>query len=52
MLAIDSGQAPGNRIDPDLLNPLDRRILLEALRQARRLQQRLALDFRMLERGW
>ena len=52
VMAIDSGQAPGNRIDPDLLNPLDRRILLEALRQARRLQQRLALDFRMLERGW
>ena len=34
-----------NRIDPDRLNPLDRRILKEALRHARRVQKRLALDF-------
>ena len=34
-----------NRIDPDNLNELDRRILKEALRQARKLQSRLELDF-------
>jgi CBS domain-containing protein len=43
---------PTNRLDPDVLNPVDRRMLHESLRQAKRLQQRLALDFRMLERGW
>jgi CBS domain-containing protein len=36
-----------NRIDPDSLNELDRRILKEAFRQARRLQQRLALDYQL-----
>ena len=36
-----------NRIDPDALNELDRRILKEAFRQARRLQQRLALDYQL-----
>ena len=34
-----------NRINPDTLNELDRRILKEALRQARKLQSRLELDF-------
>jgi CBS domain-containing protein len=34
-----------NRIVPDTLNDLERRILKEALRQARRLQTRLALDY-------
>ncbi len=34
-----------NRIDATELSDLDRRILKEAFRQARRLQQRLALDF-------
>lgn len=34
-----------NRVDPDALNELDRRILKEALRQARKLQSRLELDF-------
>ncbi|MBL0123139.1 MAG: CBS domain-containing protein [Betaproteobacteria bacterium] len=34
-----------NRINPDELNSLDRRILKEALRQARKLQSRLELDF-------
>jgi CBS domain-containing protein len=34
-----------NRVDPDTLNSLDRRILKEALRQARKLQNRLALDY-------
>ncbi|HEY3074796.1 MAG TPA: DUF294 nucleotidyltransferase-like domain-containing protein [Burkholderiales bacterium] len=34
-----------NRIDPSTLNDFERRSLKEALRQARRLQQRLALDY-------
>ena len=34
-----------NRIDPEALNPVDRRILKEALRLGGRLQQRLKLDF-------
>ena len=36
-----------NRIDPDALNSLDRRILREALRQARKLQNRIALDYQL-----
>jgi CBS domain-containing protein len=36
-----------NRIDPDTLNELDRRILKEAFLQARKLQTRLALDFQI-----
>ena len=36
-----------NRISPDRLNPLDRRILKESLRQARRLQLRLKLDYQL-----
>ncbi|MCC4117192.1 DUF294 nucleotidyltransferase-like domain-containing protein [Aromatoleum toluclasticum] len=40
--------APGdNRIDPDTLNELDRRILKEAFRQARKLQLRLKLDYQL-----
>ena len=35
------------RIDPRTLNDLDRRILKEALRLAAKVQQRLALDFRL-----
>jgi CBS domain-containing protein len=35
-----------NRVDPRRLNDLDRKILKEALVQARRLQARVALDFR------
>ena len=42
-----AGQAPDNYIDPDTLNPLDRRILKEALRQARKVQARLALDYKL-----
>ncbi len=39
---------PGpNRIRPDDLNELDRRILKEALRQARKLQSRLEMDFQL-----
>lgn len=36
-----------NRIDPERLNELDRLILKESLKQARRLQQRLQLDYRL-----
>jgi len=39
------GRAP-NRVAPKELNEFDRRMLKESLRQARRLQQRLALDYR------
>jgi CBS domain-containing protein len=34
-----------NHINPDTLNDLDRRILIEAFRQARKLQTRLSLDY-------
>src|SRR5512139_512123 len=40
-----TGQAPDNHLDPDTLKPLDRRILKEALRQARKVQARLAMDY-------
>lgn len=36
-----------NRINPDALNELDRRILKEAFRQARKLQLRLKLDYQL-----
>jgi CBS domain-containing protein len=36
-----------NRLDPASLHEFDRRMLKEALRQARRLQQRLALDYNL-----
>ncbi|WP_341650248.1 DUF294 nucleotidyltransferase-like domain-containing protein [Thauera humireducens] len=40
------GQAD-NRVDPDSLNELDRRILKESFRQARKLQLRLKLDYQL-----
>ena len=40
-----AGRAP-NRVAPRDLNEFDRRMLKESLRQVRRLQQRLALDYR------
>jgi CBS domain-containing protein len=39
------GLAPDNYLNPDTLSVLDRRILKEAFRQARKLQARLALDY-------
>jgi CBS domain-containing protein len=36
-----------NRIDPDKLNELDRHILQESFRLARKMQQRLALDYQV-----
>jgi CBS domain-containing protein len=44
---IEAGVAPDNYLRPEALNPLDRRILKEALRQARKLQERLRLDYRL-----
>lgn len=38
-------RAADNRIDPDNLNEVDRRMLKESLRQARKLQSRLSLDY-------
>ncbi len=41
-------QAPAaNRLDPDQLNPFERRVLKEAFLQARSLQSRLALDYQI-----
>ena len=40
----DATRAP-NRVDPDRLNAFERRILKESFRQARELQQRIALDY-------
>jgi CBS domain-containing protein len=39
------GEGNPNRVDPRELSALDRRILREALRQARKAQQRLELDY-------
>jgi len=38
---------PANRVDPRRLNEVDRRMLKEAFRQARKLQSRLALDYQL-----
>ncbi|WP_439860007.1 putative nucleotidyltransferase substrate binding domain-containing protein [Pseudomonas sp. MBLB4136] len=40
-------QAYSNRLDPDSLNHLDRRILRESFRQAKRLQSSLALRYQL-----
>ncbi len=42
-----SGATPDNLLDPDVLNDLDRRILKEAFRQARKLQEQLKLDYQL-----
>jgi len=41
------GVAMDNRVNPDDLNPLEHRVLKEALLQARELQNLLALDYRL-----
>jgi CBS domain-containing protein len=41
------GRPFSNRIDPDNLNHLDRRILRESFRQAKRLQASLALRYQL-----
>lgn len=43
----EAGLVMGNRINPDQLNDLDRRILKESFRQARKVQSRLALDYQV-----
>jgi CBS domain-containing protein len=42
-----NGGAAPNRVNPDHLHELDRHILKESLKQARSLQQRLAMDYRV-----
>lgn len=46
-LENEQGAAGDNRIKPGELNELDRRILKEAFRQARKLQLRLKLDYQL-----
>jgi CBS domain-containing protein len=46
------GEPLHNHLDPDSLNELNRRILKEALRQARKLQARLARDFSLRSGGF
>lgn len=50
-IALYASQAPdrarANRVIPAELNEIDRRILKESLRQARKLQSRLALDYQL-----
>jgi CBS domain-containing protein len=45
--ADPDGPGGRNRLDPSTLHEVDRRILKEALRQARHLQARLALDYEL-----
>ncbi len=44
---ISADDPAANRIDPDDLNELDRQILKEAFKLAKRLQQKLQVDFRL-----
>lgn len=44
---LNRGEDLTNYIDPDDLNPLDRRILRESFRQAQRLQQKLELAYQL-----
>jgi CBS domain-containing protein len=44
---LEAGTSADNYLKPDELNALDRRILKEAFRQARKLQERLRLDYRL-----
>lgn len=43
----EQGLELSNHLDPDTLNDLDRRILKEAFRQARKLQTAIALDYQL-----
>lgn len=43
----EQGKPLTNRVNPDTLNTLDRRILKEVFRQARKLQTRLGLDYQV-----
>jgi CBS domain-containing protein len=42
-----TGATLSNRIDPERLNDLDRRILREAFREAKRIQTRLTLTYQL-----
>jgi CBS domain-containing protein len=44
---VERNQTSDNFLDPNTLNDLDRRILKEALRQARKLQSRIRLDYQL-----
>ena len=44
---LKGDEAGANRIDPDRLNELDRHILKEAFKQARKLQDKIRLDYRL-----
>jgi len=46
-MVADSATGGANRINPADLNEVDRRILKESLRQARKLQSRIALDYQL-----
>lgn len=46
-LETEAGQAGDNRIHPDKLNELDRRILKESFRQVRKLQSRIKMDYQV-----
>jgi len=46
-MAVDAAEQGANRIDPEQLNEVDRRILKESFRQARKLQSRVALDYQL-----
>jgi len=43
----EKGEEVSNHLDPDTLNELERRILKESFRQARKLQSKLALDYQI-----
>ncbi|HEX2831196.1 MAG TPA: DUF294 nucleotidyltransferase-like domain-containing protein [Burkholderiales bacterium] len=43
----DANEPAGNRIQPERLNAIEKHILREALRQARSLQTRLRMDYRL-----
>ncbi|AUB78079.1 hypothetical protein BBH56_02455 [Spiribacter roseus] len=42
-----TGDTMGNRLDPENVNPMDRRILKEAFREARRLHKKLEVRFQL-----
>jgi CBS domain-containing protein len=44
---VDGKPGSQNRLDPDKLNELDRQVLKEAFKQAKRLQSRLQLEYRL-----
>ena len=50
-LGEDVSPAGANRVDPRRLNEIDRVVLKEAFRQARRLQSRIGMDHRVSEMG-